>query len=253
MEEVKNNKMADPMIERLFSIGAHFALSRSRRHPSVSPYIFGHKNRVEIFDLEKTKALLEKTLVYVRALGASRKVVLFASGKSEGREIVRRVAEELSMPFIAGRWIGGTLTNFSEIRGRIDRLETLRGERERGEFAKYTKKERLMLDREIERLSKLFAGLVPLKGKPDAIFVVDAKREHIAVAEAKRTGVPVIALSSSDCNLADVTHPILGNDSAVASIEFFLREVSSAYKAGVASAPAPSVAPAPATLAGVKK
>lgn len=235
-------KAVDPAISRLFSVGAHFALSRARRHPSVSQYIYGRKNRVEIFDLEKTVVLAQKTLAHIKKMGEEGKVILFAAGKSETREIVTALATRLSMPYIAGRWIGGTLTNFSEIRGRIDRLETLRSEREKGELAKYTKRERLMIDREIERLSRLFNGLVPLKGKPDAIFVIDARREHIAVAEARKMRVPVITLSSSDCNLQEVDYPILGNDSAVKSVQLFVDDVSVAYEAGRALRPAAPVA-----------
>jgi small subunit ribosomal protein S2 len=237
------NRVVDPAISRLFSVGAHFALSRARRHPSVSPYIYGLKNRVEIFDLEKTRALADKTLAYIKKLGEEGKVVLFAAGKSEAREIVKAAAVRLSLPYIAGRWIGGSFTNWTEIKGRIDRLEMLRGERERGELIKYTKRERLMIDREIERLARLFNGLVPLKGKPDALFVVDAKREAIAVAEAKKTGVKVIALSSSDCNLGDVDYPILANDTAVKSIELFVNEVIAAYEAGKALRPVQQTAP----------
>lgn len=225
-----------PAIEQLFSIGAHFGLSRARRHPTVSPYIFGRKNRVEIFDLEKVSKLFDQAAAYAKALGTERKTVLFAAGKGEAREIMKAAAERLGMPYIAGRWIGGTLTNFSEIRSRVERLETLRSERERGEFIKYTKRERLMLDREIERLAKLFNGLIPLKGKPHVLFVVDAAREHIAVKEAKATRVPVVSFSSSDCDLSLVDVPMLGNDAATKSIEFAVSLFVEAYEEGLKNA-----------------
>lgn len=230
----------EPAIERLFKVGAHFGLSRARRHPSVSGYIFGRKNRIEIFDLEKTSKLFADALEYMKKLGAERKVVLFATGKGEARELVKAAAIRLGSPYISGRWIGGTLTNFTEIRARVERLELLRGERERGEFSKYTKRERLFLDREIDRLAKLFNGLVPMKTKPHALFVVDAKREQIAVREAKAMHVPVIAFSSSDCDLSLVDVPILGNDAAVKSIELVVSSLVDAYEEGVRSRPLPA-------------
>ncbi len=230
----------DPQIGRLFSVGAHFGLSRARRHPSVSPYIFGRKNRVEIFDLEKTSKLFSDAVLHMKNLGAERKIVLFATGKGEARELLQAAAIRLSMPYIAGRWIGGTLTNFAEIRTRVERLELLRGERERGEFGKYTKRERLLFDREIERLGRLFNGLVPMKSKPHTLFVIDAKREQIAVREAKAMNVPVMAFSSSDCDLSLVNVPILGNDAAVKSIELVFSALVEAYEEGVKSRPLPS-------------
>lgn len=140
----------DPFIERLFSIGAHFAFSKSRRHPSMSPYIFGAKNKVEIFNLEETKKKLEEAKAFVSKLAADRKKIVFVGGKNEARQAIVRGAESIDMPYVSRRWVGGTLTNFGEIRKRIDRLEKLQDERDRGELGKYTKKERLMIDWEIE-------------------------------------------------------------------------------------------------------
>lgn len=235
--EIKTDYPMGEDVRRLFSVGAHFALSRARRHPSTSPYIFGRKNRVEIFDLEKTTKLLDEAVIRMKELGSEGKIVLFAAGKGEARDIMKAAAERVGMPYIAGRWIGGTLTNFSEIRGRIDRLEALRNERERGEFSKYTKRERLMLDREIERLAKLFNGLVPLTGKPHALFVIDAAREYIAVKEAKVVHVPVIAFSNSDCDLSLVDTPILGNDTSKEAITLVVNALTDAYADGAKSRP----------------
>ncbi|MBI2476009.1 MAG: 30S ribosomal protein S2 [Candidatus Taylorbacteria bacterium] len=230
MTEVKlqNNES----IQKMFAAGAHFAFSRSRRHPTLAPYIFGMKNRVEIFDLEKTNALLEKAKDFVRALAREGKQILFVGGKSEARDAVKAAAMSLDMPHVAGRWIGGTLSNFKEIRSRVEKLLDLTGKREKGELAKYTKKERLLIDRDIAKLDRLFSGLIPMKDLPKALFVVDSKQEKIAVTEAKKTGVPVVALLGSDCDLKVVDYPIPGNDASIASIVFFVDQIVWAYKEG---------------------
>ena len=136
------------------------------------------------------------------------------------------------MPFVAGRWIGGTLSNFSEIKKRIARLEELVGQRERGELGKYTKKERLLFDREIERLTIYFSGLSQLKALPKFLVVIDPKKESIAVAEAKKIGIPVVALAGSDTNLYELDYAIPGNDSSRQSIAYIVQELVSAYKRG---------------------
>ena len=142
----------DQLIEKLFSVGAHFAYAPSRRHPSLKSFIFGQKGTTEIFDLEKTAASFEVALAFVQKLAEERKTILFVSGKAEARGALERAAQRLNLPYCASRWIGGTLTNFSEIRRRLSRLQELTDMRERGELVKFTKKERLLIDREITDL-----------------------------------------------------------------------------------------------------
>lgn len=232
MDSVKNTKN-DPIIDALFRAGVHYGYARSRRHPSVKPYIFTSKNKTDIFDLEKTKDLLEKSKELVRNLGREGKQVLFVGSKHEALPFIKKAAEELAMPFVAGRWVGGTLTNFSVIRARIDKLLTLREQRDAGELAsKYTKKERLMIDREIARLENLFSGLVLLKNLPSAIVVIDPGKEHIVISEARKMGVTVIALAGSDCDLALVNHPVVGNDASSQSIALFLEAITLSYREG---------------------
>jgi small subunit ribosomal protein S2 len=231
-ETTKNN----PKVDELFKAGAHFGFVRSRRHPSTKPFIFGVKNRIEIFDLEKTVGELDKALDFVKSIAKQGGVILFVGGKSEAREAIRNGAEALDMPYVAGRWIGGTLTNYSEIKKRVAKLEDLTTQKQKGELAKYTKKERLLIDREIDNLHRFFSGLATLKDMPKAMFVIDAKHEHIAVAEAKTMGIPVVSLCGSDCNLKDVDVAIPGNDASVPSIKYFVDQVVTAYKAGKAEA-----------------
>lgn len=220
------------VVDALFSVGAHFGFVKARRHPSAKPYILGAKNKVEIFDLEKTSKELEKALTFVFEQGKAGSLGLIVGGKSEAREAVEKAGRELEMPFVAGRWIGGTLTNFPEIKKRIIRLEELTIQREKGELAKYTKKERLLIDREIAKLELYFGGLSALKALPKFVVVIDPKKEHIAVAEAKKMRIPVVALAGSDTNLYEVDIAIPGNDASRQSIAYVVGEMVKSYKKG---------------------
>ena len=225
-EQTKEN----PRIEALFKAGAHFGFIKSRRHPTVTPYIFGAKNRVEIFNLEKTEVLLDEALAFVKKLASEKKTILFVGGKSEAKKAIKKAGLALNLPYVAGRWVGGTISNFVEIRKRIEKLLDLTSKREKGELGKYTKKERLLIDREIVRLETLFQGLVTLTKVPDALFIVDSKKEHIALAEAKAFNIPVISISGSDCNINEVTYPIVANDASLSSVNYIVDQVIEAYK-----------------------
>jgi small subunit ribosomal protein S2 len=225
-------KDKNSMVEAMFKVGAHFGLSKARRHPSAKPFIFGVKNKIEIFDLEKTNEALEKAKAFIASVGATGKQVLFVAGKSEAITAVKNAAAKVGQPVVGGRWIGGTLTNFIQIRKRIEKYENRLKEKEKGELAKYTKKERLLIDREIAKLETLFGGIVSMKEKPGALIVVDPKKEYIAVEEARQVGVPVVAIASSDCDLSLVNHAIPANDSSAASAAFFLDELARAYSEG---------------------
>ena len=219
----------NPMVDKMFKAGAHFGFSRTRRHPTVTPYIFGAKNKVEIFDLEKTSELLKTAQAFIASLAKEGKAVLFVGGKSEARNAIKSAALSVNMPYVDGRWIGGTLTNFGQIRKRVEKMEKLTMEKEKGELAKYTKKERLLIDREIANLERFFSGIVSMKELPKALFVVDPKKEKNAVKEAQDMGIPVIALLGSDCNIKEVDYAIVGNDSSQVSVQFFVQEVTKAY------------------------
>ena len=231
----------NPVIDKLFSVGAHFGYAPSRRHPSVSKYIFGAKGGVELFDLEQVADLLGNALEVVKKLASERKTILFVGGKAEAREALKRTALRLNQPYSAGRWIGGTMTNFSEIKRRLSRLDELSDMREKGELAKFTKKERLLIDREITELDDMFGGLKGITKNPDALFVIDPKQEAGAVAEARQLKIPVIALMNSDCDRLSVTYPIPANDAAREVIQYVLGEVAQAYETSV-----PAVVPTPA-------
>ncbi len=237
MEKTKQN----PVIDMLFKAGAHFGFARARRHPSSTPFIFGVKNRVEIFDLEKTAVALESAKTFVKTLASEGKKVLFVGNKSEARDAVRREAASVEMPFVALRWVGGTLTNFVQIAKRIAKFEDLTAKREKGELAKYTKKERLLIDREIANLDKDFSGIVSMRELPAAVILVDSKKEEIALDEARSLNIPVTALCGTDCNLKEVTYPIPANDASKASVDFIVKELASAYREGAKMRKAPAV------------
>ena len=203
------------LITEMFTAGAHFGYSRSRRHPSAKPFIFGTKNGIEIMDLEKTSVELEKAKEFVKTLAKGGKQILFVGTKSESKKLIEDGATAIDMPFVAERWVGGVLTNFPEIKKRVALLEDLRSKKEKGELAIYTKKERSLIDKDIERLERNFSGIVSMKDIPAAMFVVDPRKESIAIKEAQYLGVPIIALASSDCNIKEVDFAIPGNDSSV--------------------------------------
>lgn len=231
MSEQKNTQNNE-MIEAMFKAGAHFGYSKSRRNPSVSTYIFGVKNKTEIIDLEKTAELLSKAVDFISDLAKDNKKILFIGGKSEAKNAIKIGASSIDMPYVSGRWIGGTLTNSSEIKKRISKYEDLVSQKEKGELTKYTKKERLLIDRQIVNLEEMFGGIIGLKDLPKAVFVIDPKKEIIAVTEAKKMGIPVIALANTDCDIKAVDYPIVANDSSTLSISYFVNSIVEAYKKG---------------------
>ena len=223
----KNTALA----KELFTVGAHFGYSKTRRHPSMVKYLFAKKNKVDIIDIEQTSMLLDEAAVFMKSLGAKGKTVVFVGTKPESKVSTQTHAESLGMPYVITRWVGGILTNFGEIKKRLTRLEELRAAKISGDLQKkYTKKELLLIVREIEKMESLFSGLVSLKGIPDALFIVDPKKEVNAVLEANRLGVPIIAIANTDCDISTIKYPIVANDSSRASIEFMVKYLTDAYK-----------------------
>ncbi len=231
-----------PNVDELFKVGAHYAYPKARRHPSSRAYLFGSKGSVELFDLEKTAVALEKAAAFIETIAATGKQIVFAGSKLETRQAVRMTAEALGLPYVAGRWVGGTFSNFPIIKKRIEKLETLSEDREKGTLTKYTKMERLLIDREIKRLEETFGGLRGMRTLPTALIVVDPKHEKNAVAEAHIMGIPVIALANSDCDLTEVNYAVPANDASRASITLILSKLADAYREGAKRAPA-KVAP----------
>ncbi len=226
------SNQTNPLIDSMFSVGAHFGLGRSRRNPSIAPFIFATKNKTDVFDLEKTHTLLSDAKAYVTALAKEGKTILFVGGKKEASAATKTGAQAINMPYVDGRWIGGALTNFAQMRKRVDRYEKLVSDRDKGELAKYTKRERMLIGIEIAKLEKMFLGIVPMKKAPDALFIIDPRYEKNALAEAAHLKLHVIAVANSDCNISDIKYPIIGNDAAKSSIQFFVDEIVKAYREG---------------------
>ncbi|MCA9354037.1 MAG: 30S ribosomal protein S2 [Candidatus Kaiserbacteria bacterium] len=224
------------IIDKLFEAGSHFGFKKSRRHPSVAKYVFATKDGSDIIDLEKTTALLETAKETLKEAGSHGKIVLFVSTKDEAAKIVTAAAEKTESPYVTNRWIGGMLTNWSEIKKRINRLEALMHEKESGELErKYTKKERVVLGREIDKLSFNFAGIAKMPKLPDLMVVVDPRHDEIAINEAREKNIPVIALMSSDCDARKITYPVVANDSLQSSVSLLVHELVDAYAEGKAT------------------
>lgn len=219
-------------IKTLYDAGAHVGYPRTRRHPSSAPFLYATKDRTDIFDLEETVRRITKASEFVASAAQAGKQVLFVGGKNEVQDIIKSAAEKVGQPFVAGRWIGGTLTNFKNIRGRVDRLEKLMAEREAGTLTKYTKKERVLIDREIEELLSRFGGIVSMKELPAALFVVDPRHEKTAVQEANQMKIPVIGLSSSDGDFSLAKFPIPANDTSVKAVRLITDDIAEAYQKG---------------------
>lgn len=226
MKETNQILKTDKMAES----GVHYAYSKSRRHPKMTPFIFTVRNNTEIFNLDKIQDKLEIAKTFVREIGVLGKIILFVGTKEEVKSLIEKYASEIGMPFVSERWLGGTLTNFNEIKGRINWLNKLTEEKQKGEFGKYVKKERFQLEKQIEKLEKYLSGIKSLQDYPSVLVVVDAKEEKIAIEEARKMNIPVVALMNSDCDISDADYPIPGNDSAVTSIDYFLSEIIKAYK-----------------------
>jgi small subunit ribosomal protein S2 len=228
----------NPEISALFEVGAHYGFSKSRRHPSVKPFIYGAKNKVELIDLEKTATQLETALEFIKSVAGSGKSILFVSSKSEAKEAIKKAAAKADQPFVASRWVGGTFTNFDNIRKRVEKMLDLSHKQEKGELTKYTKRERLMISREVERLNFLFGGISAMNTLPGAIVVVDPRKEHIAVEEARDKKIPIVALAGTDSDLTVLTHPIVANDTSISSIEYIVNKIAEVFIAHKVAAPA---------------
>jgi small subunit ribosomal protein S2 len=212
-------------IKDMFEAGVHYGTLRASRNPSVKKYIYGTKANVDIIDVNITADQIEKAKAFIADLKANNKVILFATSKSEVQDIVKDAALRFESPYISGRWVGGLFTNFEIIRKRINRMIEITDLKAKGELKKYTKKEQSLMDKEVERLEKLFIGVKGLTSLPAALVVVDPKKEFITVEEARVLGIPVIAIANTDCKVSTINYPIVANDSSRSSVDYILHQL----------------------------
>ncbi len=211
--------MAVISMKQLLEAGVHFGHQTRRWNPKMAPYIFTERNGIYIIDLQKTVRKLEEAYMFVRELSAQGKEVLFVGTKKQAQDSIREEAIRAGAHFVNARWLGGMLTNFRTIRGRIARLMQLKAMEADGTFDLLPKKEVVKLNHEIEKLEKFLGGIKDMKGLPGALFIVDPRKEKIAVAEAKKLGIPVVAIVDTNCDPDDVDYVIPGNDDAIRAVK----------------------------------
>jgi small subunit ribosomal protein S2 len=230
--------MAIPQIQDLLEAGVHFGHQTSRWNPKMRKFIFAERNGIYIIDLKKTLRQIELAQELVRAVISRGDRILFVCTKKQLKPVIESVAERSNSFHVTERWLGGMLTNFATIKKQIRRLRELERGQEEGAFDFYTKKERLMLDRERERLSKYLEGVKDMARLPGALFVVDSKRERIAISEANKLGIPVIAIADTNADPDVLTVPIAGNDDAIRSVEVISNAMGDAIIEARAAMPA---------------
>jgi small subunit ribosomal protein S2 len=222
----------DPEIEEMFKAGAHLGHAKSKRNPAMSPYVFGVRNNVEIIDLEKTKAKLYEACEFLKKAVSNGKTVLLAGTRPASRKAIEDASAETGMPAVTLRWVGGTLTNFKVILGQIELLERLEKEKADGEFAKYTKKEKIRLEKKLSRLHHVFDGMRSLKKLPDILFVVDISHDDLPVREARRMRIPIVALTDTNTDPTIITYPVPSNDDALPAVRYMVGRMKDAILEG---------------------
>lgn len=225
--------MNQPSLDELITAGVHFGHRSSRWNPKMKPFIFTTRNKIHVIDLEETLTRLERALDYVKDLASRGETLLFIGTKRQAKDIVKKAAQSCDMPFVTVRWLGGTFTNYKTIQKTVRKLKELHQSKESKDFEqKYTKKERLTIEREIVKLENLFEGIKSMKKLPEAIYVLDVNHEKIAVTEAGIAGVKVVGLVDTNVDPDLVDYIIPGNDDAIKSIDLITKLVAEAVNEG---------------------
>ena len=219
-------------MRQMLEAGVHFGHQTRFWNPRMAPYIYGHRNKIHIFNLEKSLAMYQDAMKYLRQLAANRGTVMFVGTKRQAREIVAEEAARAGMPYVDQRWLGGMLTNFKTVKTSIKRLKDMETTVSEGGIERMTKKESLMFERELEKLQKSLGGIKEMGGLPDAIFVIDVGFHKIAVTEAKKLGVPIIGVVDTNNSLDGVDYVIPGNDDSTRAIRLYARGVADAILEG---------------------
>lgn len=224
--------MTTVSLKELLEAGVHFGHQARRWNPKMKPFIYTERDGVHVIDLAQTASRLDEAYEFVKNTVAEGGEVIFVGTKRQAQEIVKREAERVGAMYISERWVGGLLTNFEAVHKNIKRLNDLRDKRDRQELGHFTKKEQLMIDREISKMEALIGGIDRLDKLPQALFVIDAKKEDNALREAKKTGVTVVALADTNCDPTMIDYPIPANDDAIKAIELLTTTLANAYQEG---------------------
>jgi small subunit ribosomal protein S2 len=224
-------------MRQLLEAGVHFGHQTRRWNPKMRPYIYGERNGIYIIDLEQTTRALDKACEYLRKISSEKKNIVFVGTKKQAADIIEEEARRCGAHFVNRRWLGGMLTNFETIRLRINRLKELEEMRDTGEFFRRPKKEQAVLNRELDKLEKSLGGIKNMRGRPDVLFVVDQKRELIAVAEAKKIGITVVGIIDTNCDPDGIDYVIPGNDDSIRSIKLIMSKVADSILEGKHGSP----------------
>ncbi len=224
--------MAVVSMKQLLEAGVHFGHQTRRWNPKMAPYIFTERNGIYIIDLQKTVRKLEEAYMFVRDLAANGETVLFVGTKKQAQDSIRDEATRAGVHYVNARWLGGMLTNFRTIRGRIGRLKQLKAMQEDGTFDLLPKKEVIKLNHEIEKLEKFLGGIKDMDKIPGALFIVDPRKEKIAVSEARKLGIPIVAIVDTNCDPDDVDYVIPGNDDAIRAVKLIASTMANAIIEG---------------------
>ena len=224
--------MAVVSMKQLLEAGVHFGHQTRRWNPKMAPYIFTERNGIYIIDLQKTVNKLEEAYNFIRDLSANGGNVLFVGTKKQAQDSIREEAERAGAYYVNARWLGGMMTNFRTIRSRVARMNQLNAMKEDGTFDMLPKKEVIKLEHEMEKLDKFLGGIQGMEKRPDALFIVDPRKEKIAVAEAKKLGIPVVAIVDTNCDPDDADYVIPGNDDAIRAVKLIAGAMASAIIEG---------------------
>lgn len=224
--------MADITLEEMLQAGVHFGHQTKYWNPKMEQHIFGVRDKIHIINLEHTVEMIKPAMKFIESVAAKNNKILFVGTKRTATDIIKNEAVRCSMPYVNERWLGGMLTNYKTIRSSITRLENLLRQKEDGTFNKLTKKEGLKIQRDIDRLQKSIGGVTEMGGLPDALFIIDVKREAIAVSEASKMGIPIVGIVDSNSNPEGIDYVIPGNDDSIRSIALFTEAVADACLKG---------------------
>lgn len=228
-DKTKKTKISPKALAKeMFEAGVHFGHKKTNWHPKMRPFIYGTRNNVYIIDLEKTIEYLDKALNFVKETVKNKEKILFVGTRPQSQSLIEELGKKTNMPYIIFRWVGGLLTNFKNIRKRVEHLIDLEDKKKAGEFKKYTKKEQLEIDKEIEKLKKKFEGIKNLEKLPKAIFVLSMEEQETAIKEACKKKVSIISLVDTNNDPSLVDYPIPSNNDAVSALKFMIEKVEKA-------------------------